>query len=161
MLGVADRQRFPDITLSVGYTQQGTDQFATSPPTFTFGLSAPIPIFYRQQGEIQKADANVRIQQLTVEKLRATVVNDFEAAYADYLGTQALVRRMEEGELLEAAKQAKEDVYLLYDKGGAQLVDYLLALSTYISTNEEYLQDIDNYWTAVFELEAAVGKELR
>ncbi len=118
-------------------------------------------MFYQQQGEVHKADANVRVQQLQVEKLRTTVVNDFENAYADFLGTQALVKRMQDGELLDSAKQARDDIKLLYEKGGAQLVDYLLALSTYISTNVEYYNDVANYWTAVFELEAAVGKELR
>ncbi len=158
---LAKRQRFPDISLSLGYTQQGTDNNASSPPTFSIGLSAPIPLLYRQQGEIEKANANMQIQRLQVEKLRATVVNDFEAAYADFLGAQSLVRRMEEGTLLETARQAKDDVKLLYEKGGAQLVDYLLALATYISTNVEYLNDVASYWTAVFELEQAVGTELR
>jgi cobalt-zinc-cadmium efflux system outer membrane protein len=166
-LSLAKRQRFPDITVSLGYSQQGTDggsnaaDAASSPPTFIIGLSAPIPVLYQQQGEIHKAEANVRTQQLQVQKLRATVVNDFESAYADFLGSQALVKRMQDGELLDSARQARDDVKLLYEKGSAQLVDYLLALSTYISINQEYLTDVVQYWTAVFELEAAVGKELR
>ncbi len=160
-LALAKRQRFPDITLSLGYTQQGTTDQASSPPTFAIGLSAPIPVLYRQQGEIHKAEAEVKTQRLEVDKLRATIVNDFEAAYADFTASQALVKRMEDGTLLETARQAKDDVKLLYEKGGAQLVDYLVALSTYISTNVEYLNDIAGYWTAVFELEQAVGRSLR
>ena len=140
---------------------RGTDQFASSPPTFSIGLSAPIPVLYQQQGEIKKAEAQVRIQQLTVSKLRAQIVNDFESAYADLLGSQALVTRMEDDKLLTTAKAASDDTHTLYDKGAAQLVDYLVALQTYISTENEYLGDVANYWTAVFELEAAVGKELR
>lgn len=160
-LALAKRQRFPDITLSLGYTQQGTTDQAASPPTFSIGLSAPIPLLYQQQGEIRRADANVRAQRLELDKLRATVVNDLESAYADFTAAQALVRRMEDGALLETARQARDDIKLLYEKGGAQLVDYLLALSTYISTNVEYLNDVAGYWTAVFELEQAVGKDLR
>jgi cobalt-zinc-cadmium efflux system outer membrane protein len=160
-LALAKRQRFPDIAVSLSYAQQGTDQFASSPPTFSIGLSAPIPVLYQQQGEIKKAEAQVRIQQLTVSKLRAQIVNDFESAYADLLGSQALVTRMEDDKLLTTAKAASDDTHTLYDKGAAQLVDYLVALQTYISTENEYLGDVANYWTAVFELEAAVGKELR
>jgi cobalt-zinc-cadmium efflux system outer membrane protein len=160
-LTLAKRQRFPDIAVSLSYAQQGTDQFASSPPTFSIGLSAPIPVLYQQQGEIKKAEAQVRIQQLTVTKLRAQIVNDFESAYADFTGSQALVTRMEDEKLLATAKAASDDTYTLYSKGAAQLVDYLVALQTYISTKNEYLGDVANYWTAVFELEAAVGKELR
>lgn len=160
-LALSKRQRFPDVALSVGYSQQGTSDTAASPPTFSIGLSAPIPILYQQQGEIRKAEAALRGQRLQVDKLKATIVRDFESAYADFLSSQMLVRRMEEGALLESATQAKDDVKLLYEKGGAQLIDYLLAQSTYISTNVEYLNDVSNYWTAVFELEQAIGKELR
>ncbi len=148
-LRLAKRLRFPDITLSLGYAQQGTDQTAASPPTFSIGLSAPIPVLYQQQGEIQKANANVRTQQLQVAKLRATIRAQFDAAYADFVASRALVQRMETGELLESARQAKDDIRLLYEKGGAQLVDYLVALSTYISTYLEYLNDVGGYWTTV------------
>lgn len=160
-LVLARRQRFPDVTLSLGYTQQGTNDLASSPPTFSIGLSAPLPVLYQQQGEIRKAAADVRTQRLQVEKLRATVVNDFEAAYADFLASQALVRRMEDGGLLDSARQARDDIKLLYETGSAQLVDYLVALATYIATNVEYLGDVASYWTAVFELEQAVGRDLR
>jgi cobalt-zinc-cadmium efflux system outer membrane protein len=160
-LALAKRVRFPDIALSLGYSQEGVTSDAASLPTFTIGLSATIPVLYQQQGEIKKAEANVRTQALQVQKLRAQIVNDFESAYADFTSSQALVRRMEEGQLLETAKQARDDIKLLYEKGGAQLVDYLLALATYISTNVEYFGDVAGYWTAVFELEQAVGKELR
>jgi cobalt-zinc-cadmium efflux system outer membrane protein len=160
-LRLAKRQRFPDIALSLGYTQQGTDQNASSPPTFSIGLSGAIPVFYQQQGDILKAEANRHTQELQVAKLKATIRNEFEGAYADFVGSRDLVQRMETGELLESARQARDDIKLLYEKGGAQLVDYLLALATYISTNLEYLGDIAGYWTAVFELEQALGKELR
>jgi cobalt-zinc-cadmium efflux system outer membrane protein len=160
-LRLAKRLRFPDITLSLGYAQQGTSPMDPSPPTFSIGLSAPIPVLYQQQGEIQMANANLRTQQLQVAKLRATVRAQFDAAYADFMASRALVQRMETGELLESARQAKDDIRLLYEKGGAQLVDYLVALATYISTYLEYLNDVGGYWTSVFELEQAIGKELR
>ena len=35
---LAKRQRFPDISLSLGYTQQGTSDRASSPPTFSIGI---------------------------------------------------------------------------------------------------------------------------
>jgi cobalt-zinc-cadmium efflux system outer membrane protein len=39
-------------------------------------------------------------------------------------------------------------------------MDFLDAQRTYIATNIEYLQDLSNYWTAVFQMEQAVGMEL-
>ena len=65
------------------------------------------------------------------------------------------------GGLLESAKGAFDIVAAQYDKGAASLTDYLDALRTYIATKNEYFGDLASYWTAVYQLEAAVGKELR
>jgi cobalt-zinc-cadmium efflux system outer membrane protein len=69
--------------------------------------------------------------------------------------------RRDTGGLLESAKGAFDIVATQYDKGAANLTDYLDALRTYISTKNEYFSDLTSYWTAVFQLEAAVGKDLR
>ena len=39
------------------------------------------------------------------------------------------------------------------------LLEYLDAQRTFIATNSEYLQNIKDYWTAVFRLEQAQGRE--
>jgi cobalt-zinc-cadmium efflux system outer membrane protein len=161
-LNLAHRLRFPDIGLSLGYTQQGSDANGSiTPPTFSVGLSAPLPIFYQQQGEVQKAESDLRIQQLQAAKLEAQVVNDLETSYATYLATQSLVQRMESGTLLDSAKKALDAVSAQREFGAASMLDYLAARQTFIATRVEYLNDLTNYWTAVFGLEKATGEELR
>jgi len=76
-----------------------------------------------------------------------------------------LVERMEGprrdgGGLLQSARGAFEVVATQYEKGGASLTDYLDALRTYIATRTEYFADLSSYWTAVFQLEAAIGRDL-
>ncbi len=159
-IALARRQRFPDISISAQYTQTGTSQNAIQPPTISFGLSAPIPIFYQQQGEIRKAEANYDTQSLQQAKTTAQVVSDVETAVAGYATARALVERMER-QLRPSAERAFSITRLQYDKGAASLMDFLDAQRTYIATNVEYLQDLTNYWTAVFQLEEAVGMELR
>jgi cobalt-zinc-cadmium efflux system outer membrane protein len=160
-LALNKRLRFPDITLSLGYSQQGTTPSDPSPPTFSVGLSAPIPVLYRQDGEIHKYDAQLRVQRLQLAKLKTSIVNDFETAYADLLGSQALVKRMEQGELLATATAAKDAVLKAKELGAATLLDVLNAVATYIATNVEYQNDVAAYWTAVFEVEQAIGSDLR
>ena len=161
-LTLAHRLRFPDIGLSLGYTQQGSDfNGSVTPPTFSVGLSAPLPIFYQQQGEVLKAEADLRTQQLQAAKLEAQVVNDLETAYATYVATQSLVQRMESGTLLDSAKKALDAVSAQREFGAASMLDYLAARQTFIATRVEYLNDLTNYWTAVFGLEKATGQELR
>jgi cobalt-zinc-cadmium efflux system outer membrane protein len=160
-IALAKRQRFPDITASVDYTMTGSGQNAIQPPTLSFGLSAPIPIFYQMQGEIRKAQADYNIQALTYAKTTAQVISDVSAGYASFVSSKRLVERMETGGLIESAKKARDVVQVQFKAGSATLMDFLDAQRTYIATMVEYLGDLTNYWTAVYELEQAVGVELR
>jgi len=154
------RMVFPDITVSASYTQTGTGNSAIQPPTFGVGLSAPLPVFYQMQGEVRKAEASYNTQSLMQGQTTAQVVSDVEAAYAAFAGSKVLVERME-GTELEQAKLARDITERQFHGGTATLMDFLDAQRTYISTNIEYLQDLTAYWTAVFQLEQAVGSDLR
>jgi cobalt-zinc-cadmium efflux system outer membrane protein len=159
-IALARRLRFPDITIAGQYTQIGVDQGAIQPPTLSITLTAPIPIFYQQQGEIRKAEANYDTQSLQQAKTTAQVVSDVSTAMAAFETSRGLVERMER-QLKPSAERAFSITRLQYDKGAATLMDFLDAQRTYIATNVEYLQDLTNYWTAVYQLEEAVGMELR
>jgi cobalt-zinc-cadmium efflux system outer membrane protein len=159
-LALARRQRFPDVTLSLNYVQQGTTPAATTPPTFAIGLSIPLPLLYRQQGEIRRAEADLSSQSLASAKVEAQVAVDVESGLADWQAAGSLARRMEGG-LLERARRARDLVEIQYRKGAASLLDFLDAQRTYIATSVEYRQDLVSYWTAVFKLEQAVGRSLR
>jgi cobalt-zinc-cadmium efflux system outer membrane protein len=162
-VALAKRVRFPDVSFSINYAQQGnpSNPSTITPPTLSLGLGATLPIFYQQQGDIQKAEADLQTQVTTALKTEAQVVSDVETAFATYVASAQLVRRMETGGLLERSGKALELVTVQYQKGAASLLELLDAKRTYNSTHLEYLQDLSNYWTAVFRLEQAVGTELR
>jgi cobalt-zinc-cadmium efflux system outer membrane protein len=157
---LSKREVFPDIALSANYTQTGTGLNAIQPPTLIIGLSAPLPVFYQQGGEVRRAEANYNTQSLVQAQTTAQVVSDVEAAYALFSGSKLLVERME-GTELEQARIARDITQRQFKAGSATLMDFLDAQRVYISTNLEYLQDLTNYWTAVYQLEQAVGTELR
>ena len=160
-IALAKRNRFPDFSLNVQYSQQaGTTNLAAQPPTVSFGLIGTLPLFYFQQGEIKKAEADYRTQQLQRAKVEAQLVSDVEGAFNAFVSTRKLVERME-SRLLDRSKRARDLVSLQYQKGAASLLEYLDAQRTFIANNVEYLQDLANYWTAVYQLEAAIGVDLR
>ena len=162
-ISLARRQRFPDITVGVNYSQLGTGGTsvggAVSPPTVVFGVTAPLPVFYQQQGEVRQAEAQYDTTALSQAKATAQVVNDVSTGYSAYSTARQLVQRMETG-LLKSARTARDITRLQYEKGAASLTDYLDAQRTYIATNVEYFQDLASYWTAVFQLEQAAGTDL-
>jgi cobalt-zinc-cadmium efflux system outer membrane protein len=153
------RERFPDIAILVDYTQQGTGQLALQPPTLSFGVSLPVPVFYQLQGEVARAEADRRAQSLLLSKTRAQVVADIETALASFVGASRRIERME-SKLLERAARARDLVLVQYQKGAASLLELLDAQRTFYTVNAEYLGDSEDYWSSIFALEQAVGKEL-
>jgi outer membrane protein, heavy metal efflux system len=159
-ISVARRNRFPDIALQAQYSQIGTASNAAQPPAFFFGISTPLPLFYQQQGEIRRAEADLQTQSIARTKAEAQVVNDVETAFNNYTSTRKVIERYE-GPFLERARVARDITKRQYEAGSAPLMDYLDAQRTFIVTNLDYLQTLTNYWTAIFQLEQAVGMELR
>jgi cobalt-zinc-cadmium efflux system outer membrane protein len=159
-IALAKRRRFPDVALSLQYSQTGTGSSALAPPTVGIGVAAPIPLLYQQQGEIRRAQADATAETLQQVKLEAQIAADVESAFTSYATSRRLVERMESS-LLERARKARDIIKLQFDAGAAPLMDYLDAQRTYIATNLEYIQDLAAYWTAVAQLEQAVGMELR
>jgi cobalt-zinc-cadmium efflux system outer membrane protein len=161
---LAKRLRFPDLSLQIGFNMAavggGTNSGSTVPPTMDIGVGGTLPIFYQQQGEIQVAEADQRTQELQRTKLEAQVTSDVEAAWTNVQASRQLVERMER-RLLDRANRARELVEIQYQKGAASLLELLDAQRQWIATHVEYLQDLAGYWTAVYQLEQAVGRELR
>jgi cobalt-zinc-cadmium efflux system outer membrane protein len=158
-LALARRQRIPDVSVDTQYVQTGTGQNAIQPPTLTFGFTMALPLFYQQQGEILRAEAERETQALQRTKLVAQVVSDVETAFASFMTTKALVERME-STLLGRAKRARDITEIQYKAGSATLIDFLDAERTFIQTNVEYFGDLANFWTAIFQMEAALSVEL-
>lgn len=153
------RLRVPDIAVNVQYSQMGNGQNAIQPPTVSAGLSLPLPIFYQQQGEIRRAEADREAQRVTREKLAATVRDDVEAAAATLQSEREILLRFDKS-LLERAQRARDITNIQHAAGAIPLMDTLDAQRTWVQVNVEYQAELVNYWTAVFQLEAAVGKEL-
>jgi cobalt-zinc-cadmium efflux system outer membrane protein len=186
---LSKRMRFPDIALNLQYAQQGSttgaclDQNGTQvgsvtfpggtptcapgttygsaaqPPTLTLGITGTLPLFYQQQGEIKKAEADVRSQTAQQAKTEAQVAADVQSAFVNFASTRQLVQRME-SRLLERAQTTLDKVMLQRSQGNASGLEVSAARRQFVATSIEYLQDLANYWISVAQLESAVGMEL-
>jgi outer membrane protein, heavy metal efflux system len=154
-----ERSRVPDVALSVSYAQQGLSPDYSSPPNLSFGLSVPLPLVYRLDGEVTRAEATVRQARVQLEKGRALARSDVESAFAAYQASASQAQRMKLG-LLQSAARARALVSVQYDKGAASLIEFLDAQRTFVAINVESLTVVQAFWSAVFRLEAALGQEL-
>lgn len=145
-LALAKRQRVPDVFPVVGRS--------------TIGVAFNVPIFYRNAGEIARANADLTAQRTARAKVDAQIAADVNSAYASFRTSADRTARMQQS-LLARAARARDLVRLQYEKGAASLFEFLDAQRTYLATQSESLQTLNDYWTAVFQLEQAVGTELR
>jgi cobalt-zinc-cadmium efflux system outer membrane protein len=160
LLRQAKRQRLPDISLNLGYSEQCNDQTCSSAPSFQAGLSGNLPVLYQQQGEIHRAESNLHAAERTLDKAKAQVVSDVAQAHAGYTAATRQVQRME-GQLLQQAKLSRDLAQVMYQKGAASFIDFMDAQRTYVASVLEYHQDLANYWSAAYQLEQATGATLR
>ncbi len=158
-VALAKRQRVPDMSLLVQYQQQGTGDNAPSPPTLSVGLGLPLPLFYQQQGEIGRAEAERQGALVSRRRLESLVAADLESAVNTFGTARRIVERYESA-LLERAKRARDITQVQFNAGSATLTDLLDAQRSWVQVNSGYYTELVNYWTAVFLLEQAVGKEL-
>lgn len=72
---------FPDIVLEAGLGRNNIDQQTV----YSAGVSIEIPLFDRNQGTIDQARADLKRQQLELERLRLSLSRDFAVEYSAYL----------------------------------------------------------------------------
>ena len=82
------------------------------------------------------------------------------ARLADHTVTARRIVERYESALLERAKRARDITQVQFNAGSATLTDLLDSQRSWVQVNSGYLVELVNYWTAVFLLEQAVGKEL-
>ena len=124
----------PDLSIGAEYDSLGPDR----QPAFGFGLSLNLPLFNRNQGEVQKAVAVREQVKVELDKARRQVQAEVRQALASY---QAAVRvfeayrvhREEMSDLLDRTNQA-------FARGGLTVLEFLDTQKSYRDFMAKYLQ---------------------
>jgi outer membrane protein, heavy metal efflux system len=120
--------RYPDLFLLYQpYTfQDDTPLRRKNATSWGMGLAVPLPLFNRNQGNIQRARLNVSQTQAELAALEDQVVFEVRQAERLYTVTRAAVERIERS-LLPKARQEHDRVEKLYLAGKASELDFLTA----------------------------------
>jgi outer membrane protein, heavy metal efflux system len=142
-----------DITPQIEYQRIGPDN------TVGFGFSIPLRLFDRNQGEIARTQTEMRrvdaVREATALQILAAVDTDLTAAATQ---RERVVRLRDV--YLPKATQTRDTVDYAYRRGGVSLLDFLDAQRSYRETALAYLQALGAYLSAVYQLEADVGRDL-
>jgi cobalt-zinc-cadmium efflux system outer membrane protein len=117
--------RIPDPTFQVGEEHNPP---GGGPPqdTLLVGVSFPLPLWNRNRGAINAAQATVDQNTLALEKAKAQAASDIANARIAYEEASERLARYQ-AQILPKSQKIRESVSFAYEKGGASLLDLLEA----------------------------------
>jgi cobalt-zinc-cadmium efflux system outer membrane protein len=155
MLTLANRLAIPDVTVGVFYQRDPGNFFTDSGGV---SVSVPLPLFYRQEGEISKAHVNVNSAELTLQQTEQFVQSDVMKALVAWQSADAIAQRFESSALarIEKLREAQE---FAYSKGAIGLLDLIDAERSYKAMMLDYYTALANRSKAWADLLMAYGEE--
>jgi cobalt-zinc-cadmium efflux system outer membrane protein len=157
-LAIANGSTDPTFSVDAGWPQQPAD---FSPPVNSYvgvGVSIPLRIFDRNQGEKLKTNIDIGRSERLADANLTQVLSDVDSAYATVLSTIALLHPYKDT-YLDQSLRVRDTMTFSYQSGGASLVDFLQAQQDYRSVQIAYVNLIASYLNAVSQLNFAVGQE--
>ena len=124
-----------DLTLGAEYTYQRA--YGIGGSTLGFSVAMPLMIFNKNQGEIARAQQQIRQSQSRLEALQATLDTEVDLAYRQYDSSQRLLTNIETN-MLARARSVRDTTEYSYRRGEATLVEFLDAQRAFNETTQAY-----------------------
>lgn len=144
-----------DYTIGTEYRrQQGLAGRGNSVGVF---FSTNIPVFNKNQGEIERANQEQRQIEARIRALTATIQTDVETAYLQYTNALTALERLE-GTMLAKARDVRQINDFSYRRGEATLVELLDAQRAYNETIQSYNEARAEFARSLYLIDSASGK---
>ncbi|MBY0249582.1 MAG: TolC family protein, partial [Nitrospiraceae bacterium] len=128
----------------------------TGDESVTAGLSVPLPIWYRRQGEIGAAMGAHRKAQAERARVQQELEQTITQHYQEVRTAQDQMQVFEQG-LLVQAKEAYDIAQFSFRHGAATLLEVIDSQRVYRQTLLDYAQARADHSIALARLERAVG----
>jgi cobalt-zinc-cadmium efflux system outer membrane protein len=122
------------------------------------GVSMPLPLFDRNRGEIQRAEAERRMAAFDRENTERHVVAEVRAAYAAATTLGAHASRIDRV-MLQRAEESRRIALGAYREGATSLTQVLDAARALVEARESYYRALFARNQSLIELNAAIGAE--
>lgn len=142
-----------DFTIGTQYHRQYDIIHADS---MGFFLSAPIPIFNRNQGEVERARQEQRQIISRTQALEAGIANELTTAFQQYSSSQKLLQDIENNMLAEA-REVRRIMEYSYKRGEATLLEFLDAQRAFNDTMQNYNDARSDYARSLYLLDSVSG----
>ena len=136
------------------HRQEGADVSGTSYGVF---VSAPLPLFNRNQGEIARARTQQEQLNARVRAVETDISTELTNAYAQYSTTRDIVDTIEH-QMLVQAQDVRTTTEYSYRRGEASFVEFLDAVRAFNETMQSYNTARAEYARSLYALDAISGK---
>ena len=142
------------------YTFQDLSPFGQKSATsWALGLTVPMPLYNRNQGNIERARINVQQSQIELAAIERRVQNEVVQAAKEYEVTARIVKRIR-NEIVATSEKVKDDRFTLFQSGEANVVSYLEAQRSHNDNVKAYLDTAVRHRRSMLNLNTAVGQRL-
>ena len=156
-LELARRLVYPDVTVTAAYAKDPGNYFTN---TGQLALSMPLPIFYRQEGEIAKAGVALNNAEINLRQTEQNVKADVVKALSAWKSADAIAKRFEQS-VLERIEKLRVAQEFAYQKGATGLLDLIDAERSYRAMMLDYYTALANRSNAWADLVMALGEEVK
>ena len=151
-LGLAQANGTQDLTVSADYLRSPL----SGDNTAALGVSIPLAIFDRNQGEIARTRVAVTQAEFQHAEVLSQVKTDIKDAYEGLQRNDRIAQHYRSG-YLEVSQKSRDISQYAYKRGATSLFDFLDAERSYRSTQLGYRQALAAYLLAVEQVRQAVG----
>ena len=124
-----------------------------------FFVSAELPVFNRNQGEIERARQELRQTEARLRALETSIWAEVQRAYEDWRTSRDLLNALEK-QMLEEARQVRDVIEYSYSRGEATLLELLDAQRAFNETRQVLNEARAEHARSLYLLEAVSGKEV-
>jgi cobalt-zinc-cadmium efflux system outer membrane protein len=158
---LARANRLSDVYLLYQpFTYQDARPFNTpSTTSWALGVTVPLPLYNRNQGNILRAKINVDRSHVEQAERQQQAMNEVRQAERQYILTRAALSRIED-RLRPAADRVLNDARRLYEQGEQDAIVYLNAQREYNEAARQYRDMLVRHRRAMLRLNTAVGVRL-
>lgn len=148
-------KRVPDVTVSVGMQRSNE----TQRNVLLFGVSVPLPIFDRNQGNLLEA---LKLEDKARDELQAATVRlHSEVAQArERLSTITAEVQSLQQEVLPGAKSAYDAATIGFENGKFNFLEVLDAQRTYFTAKSQYLKALGEAHRAAADIDRLLGSSM-
>ncbi len=144
-----------DYTLSAEFHRQAAPGSLTGNEWGLF-VSAPIPIFNRNQGEAERARREARQAVARTTALQSDITSELRSAWDQFTAMRELVDTIEQ-QMLAQARDVRDTTGYSYRRGEASFIELLDAQRTFNDTMQSYNEARAEYARSLYTLDALTG----